>query len=134
MRDLKRSEKNVLVVDDKVGGSPIRIYYRQPTTTETLDYNREAYSLEGDGRKRRTLVMNHRAALKAALAVITGWEDGAFGVEGQAISADPAAPNYEPNWKTYLEDTAADILIAVGMQIFGGTNAEAEAPVPFAKS
>jgi hypothetical protein len=127
MRDLKRSDKNVLAV--KADGEEFEIFYRQPTTSEVIAYNRGLYDFAGaDGAVATTPRMNYGCMVDAAVSVITGWSEGAFGFDGQPISADPQSPTYRADWPALLKDTEARILIGVASQVFGGALVEKKHP------
>lgn len=128
MRDLKRSTANVLTVT--ADGEAFDLYYRQPTTSEVIAYNRDLYEFTIEGRVASTPRMNYHVLIRSALDVITGWSEGAFGVDGQPISADPQSPQYRADWKALLEDTESRILIGVATQVFGGALVEKKHPFP----
>jgi hypothetical protein len=127
MRDLKRSERNVLVVT--VDGETLELYYRQPTTTEVIAYNRDLYQFQmEDGSLTGKPTMNYAAMVDAAASIITGWSEGAFGYDGVEISADPASPQYRADWPALMRDTESRILLGVASQVFGGSLVEKKHP------
>ena len=127
MRDLKRSDKNVLTVT--ADGETFDLYYRQPTTSEVISYNRDLYDFTIEG-KAATPKMNYGVMVASALAVITGWSEGAFGVDGQPISADLQSPQFRADWQALLQDTESRILLGVATQVFGGALVEKKHPFP----
>lgn len=126
MRDLKRSTTNVLTVT--MDGETFELYYRQPTTTETLAYNRNLYRFDLDGKTPTAPTMNYEVMVEAALSVITGWTEGAFGFDGKPISADPASPQYRADWPALLKDTETRMVLAVAAKVFGGALVEKAPP------
>jgi hypothetical protein len=123
-----------LLVDDKQGGEPFELYYTRPTTTQTIDYNRDVYGLERTDPKRPTPVLHYDAMLEHALALIVGWSDNAFGIDGQPFSAEPTSPHYREDWRDILRETQADILLSMAAQVFAGSQVERKPAVPFGTS
>lgn len=124
MRDLKVSAMNELAVT--LDGEPITIYYRQPTTLEVLAYNRDLYDFDGADKGKPK--MNYAVMVDAALKVITGWSDGAFGYDGQPISADPNSPDYREDWRALLKDSETRLLLSIAGQVFSGALVEKKRP------
>lgn len=118
MRDISSNATNELKIDDTVSGSVITVYYRQPTTEERVSYRANLWS-----RKGKHVVPNVEMQINKGLRIMTGFKDGDFGFDGQAISSSPQSPNFRKDWKDLLKTTAADILIALAVTAFEGVSA-----------
>ena len=134
MRDLSRTTLHTLHVDDRASGTQFDLQYRRPSTTEIIAYNRAVYGLDQVAEDRKGLAVNYPAMLDAVLPLIVGWTPGAFGIDGQVFSADPAAPEYRADWAELLREGAADILLAMAGQVFAGAQVQRPVAVPFGKS
>lgn len=116
MRDLTKTDKNVLKITDSISASEIELYYRNPATTEIVAYQNRMYRREGN--KVKIDAANTR--IDFGLKVLTGFRDGDFGIDGKPISADPASPGYCKDWKTHLKENAGDIIMTLAMHVFEG--------------
>ena len=141
MRDLKKSDRNRVVLQDTVSGTEIGIYYSTPTATQVKSYRQQSVRRKGN----KVVVDNFGPALSFGLEIITGFDEGVFGFDGKPISSDPASPNYREDWKSLLAETAADIVTMVAHIAFDGVKAgkgdaefefegEAEEILPLGKS
>lgn len=120
MRDLKRSENNRLALTDGVTGEKIVVFYATPTASQVKGYRQASIKRKGN-----KVVMNtFDPALKYGLEIITGFEEGAFGYDGDPISADSASPNYREDWKALLAETASDIVTILAAVAFDGVKVE----------
>lgn len=117
-RELKQTDRNKITIDDGVTGETVTLFYRMPTTSERIAFESRSYHREGD-----TLIDESPAAkVEGALRIITGWDPpGYFTFDGEPISWDPADPRYREDWKELLDETAGDILQALGAVVFQGT-------------
>lgn len=120
MRDLKKTDRNKVVLLDLQGGGKITLFYASPSTSQVRAFHKESLRRKGN----KVLVDSFDPALKYGLEVITGFDEGAFGYGGQPISADPASPNYREDWKELLAETACDIVITLGRLVFEGVRPE----------
>ncbi|RJP20717.1 MAG: hypothetical protein C4529_08880 [Deltaproteobacteria bacterium] len=120
MRDLKKTDRNRVVLLDLQGGSKIGLFYATPTTSQVKGFHKESLRRKGN----KVMVDSFDPALKYGLEVITGFDEGAFGYDGVPISADPAHPNYREDWKELLSETASDIVITLGRLVFEGVRPE----------
>lgn len=142
MRDLTRSDKNKMVINDARSGSEIELYYRNPTTQEEVEYQSKLFKRQG----KKMLINAFSTRLEMGLKILTGFREGDFGIEGKAISADPQSQHYKENWKELLKENAADIITAFSFAVFEGARidtgtemdfeiaGEAEEVIPFPKS
>ena len=116
MRDLKKSDRNRVVFNDTVSGTKIGVYYETPTVAQVKGYRQASIRRQGN-----KVVMNtFDPALKYGLEIITGIDEGAFGYDGQPISADPVSPHFRQDWKMLLAETASDIVTLVAQVAFDG--------------
>lgn len=119
MRDLRDSDRNILVIHDPMSGTDIEVHYRPPTTRERVAYKAALFRKEG-----KKIVMNVLPVrVEYALKVITGFRAGDFGYDGQPMSSEPGAAGYREDWKDLLKETAADILDAFSAAVFEGAKA-----------
>lgn len=142
MRDLTRSDKNKMVINDARSGSEIELYYRNPTTQEEVEYQSKLFKRQG----KKMLINAFSTRLEMGLKILTGFREGDFGIEGKPISSDPQSQNYKENWKELLKENAADIITAFSFAVFEGARidtgtemdfesvGEAEDIIPFPKS
>lgn len=119
MRDLKRSDRNRVVLNDTASGTKIGMYYATPTAAQVKAYRSAAIRRKNG----KVLVDNFDPALKYGLEIITGFDEGAFGYDGVTISADPSSPNYRADWRELLRETGADIVTMVAHIAFDGVRA-----------
>lgn len=138
MRDLKKSDKNIMRIKDTISNSEIELYYRTPLASEIAQYHSMLVKRKGG-----KIIMNPiQTRLEMGLKILTGFREGDFGYDGKPISSDPQSPYYREDWKELLRDTAADIIIAFAFNIFEGVQplkeedlAEVEfEDIPFQKS
>jgi hypothetical protein len=143
MRDLTKTDKNILKIHDGRSDTDIELYYRNPTTQEEVAYQSKLFRRQG----KKLLINAYETRLEMGLKILTGFREGAFGISGKPISSDPQSPEYRKDWKELLKENASDIITALAFQIFEsarvdtgmdidfGTNGieEVEAP-PFLKS
>jgi hypothetical protein len=113
-RDLTKSDTNELEVDDRLSGSKLMLYYRMPTTSERVQYQRKLIKRERNKIKDNS----YETRLEYGALILTGFRKGDFIVEGKTISSDPQDLDYYPTWKTLLNDTAADLLVALAFAVF----------------
>lgn len=142
MRDLTRSDKNKMIINDARSGSEIELYYRNPTTQEEVEYQSKLFKRQG----KKMLINAFSTRLEMGLKILTGFREGDFGIEGKPIASDPQNPNYKENWKELLKENAADIITAFSFAVFEGARidtgtemdfesvGEAEEIIPFPKS
>lgn len=116
MRDLKRSDRNKIEFSDPVGGGKIVLYYATPTATQVKVYRQQSITRKNG----KVIFNNFDPALKFGLEILTGFDEGAFGFDGQPISSDPESPNYRSDWKELLKDTAADVVTLLAQSVFDG--------------
>lgn len=120
MRDLKRSDTNRLALTDGVTGEKIVVFYATPQASQVKAYRQASIKRKGD----RVVMNTFDPALKYGLEILTGFEEGAFGYDGEPISADSASPNYREDWKALLSETASDIVTIVAAVAFDGVKVE----------
>ncbi len=142
MRDLTRSDKNKMVINDARSGSEIELYYRNPATQEEVEYQAKLFKRQG----KKVLINAFSTRLEMGLKILTGFREGDFGIKGKPIASDPQSPNYKENWKDLLKDSAADIITAFSFAVFEGARldtgietdfeiaGETEEIIPFPKS
>lgn len=115
-RDLQQSDRNELKIRDAISGDELAVYYRLPTTTERIGFQKGCYK-EKNGK-----LVNQTVAARAAYGelILTGIREGDFVFGGQPVSSDPVSPNYRADWKDLVKATAGDLLITLGLHVFEG--------------
>jgi len=121
MRDLKRSERNKIVLTGGPAGEKCEVYYSTPTVTQMRLYKQASLRRKGS----KVVYDSFDPAMKYGLAIITGFSEGAFGYDGVPISSDPASANYREDWKELLAETAVDVIMVVAAVAFDGVRVEA---------
>jgi hypothetical protein len=116
MRELKSSDKNVLNLNDAMGGGQVALYYRTPTTAERVAFQKNQIERKGNQIISRTV----EARLASGLAILTGIRTGDFSYDGVPLSSTPGEEGYRPDWKKLVEQTAADLVLILGQTIFEG--------------
>ena len=121
------TSRNELHLHDNLSDTPIVFYYRMPTTREREGFSNEAIQRKGKKIKFRQA----ETRLKYGLKVLTGIRKGDFErmVDGKpvAFASDANDPEYFKDWKVWLKDHAADLVMLLGAHIFEGS-AEIEEP------
>lgn len=115
------AERNELIIDDKISGCQIALYYRMPTTSE-----RQAYLNAAIKRNRNKVTMHHaEARMKFGMSILTGVRDGDFmrmGEQGKpmAMSSNQTSPDYYPEWKAEIEGGCGDLVMMLAALVFDG--------------
>ncbi len=120
MRDLKKTDRNKVVLDDAVSGTKIGIYYSTPTASQIRSYRQQSIRRKGG----KVIVDTFGPALKCGLEILSGFDEGAFGYDGSPISSDPGSPHFREDWKKLLEETAADVVTLVAQLAFDGVKTD----------
>lgn len=122
-RRLGINQHNEMVITDQLSGSEITLYYRMPNNQERIKYQTSLVNVKGF----RIRVNSFEVRLKFGLAILVGFRDGDFEIERhgkwEAISSDPESPLYFTDWKKFIEDTAADLVIPLAEAVFEGARA-----------
>ncbi|MEW5745284.1 MAG: hypothetical protein AB1805_07610 [Nitrospirota bacterium] len=105
MRDLGKAD-NKATLRDGISGSKIELFYRTPTTEELQRYYSNSIIRKGG----KTIPNAVSARVDFAMDILTGIGDGSFGLGGKPISSNPASPDYCPDWKVMVKESAPDIL------------------------
>jgi len=126
MRDLKPTDKNELVVHDAISGTDIVLYYRLPTTSERIAYQRALIRKTG----KKVVLRAGEARQEFGLKILTGIREGDFGYDGKTISSDPKSERYRDDWKQLVGETAGDLVEVLALTVFEGART-ATAPTDF---
>ena len=114
-------QKNELKIYDNRSGEEIVFFYRDPSTQEFVSYQNKLFKRKG------TKLVNATAdtRLEFGKKILLGFKDGCFAkvVDGQEklYSSDPQSPEYDPEWKDFLGNYAADLVMLLAQQIFEPT-------------
>lgn len=110
-------EINELRIEDNISGSTIVLYYRMPTTRESIGYTNGLTR-----RKKNKLVMNMgETRQKYGARILKGFRDGDFErMDGEYLpmASDPKSVNYCPEWKEHVMQHASDIIEALAIHVF----------------
>lgn len=120
MRDLELTTKNVLRINDAVSGETVEVYYRTPTTSERVGFEKASHQMK----KGRFFDKSAETRIEYGLKIMTGIREGDFGVAGVPISSDPANKNYRSDWKDLMKETAGDIISALALTVFQGARVD----------
>ena len=93
-----RPTRNVIEIAHPCSDAPILLYCRKPTAHEMVLYRAEQMEREGESILQRTF----ETRVKYGAAILQGFESGAFAVQGQLISSDPASTFHRADWKELL--------------------------------
>lgn len=117
-RYTEESNVNEFVINDKISGDEITLYYRTPTAEEHIRYSKTKIIRQGNKIKDQIT----ETLLKYGEAILTGFKKGDFaktaGGKKICYASDPEDADYDPNWKQLLHTHAADLLILLGMHVF----------------
>lgn len=120
MRDLAKSDKNKLLIQDGISGTEIELYYRMPNTQEMVAYQNQMVKKVG----RKVVLNTFETRLKWGIEILTGFREGDFGFEGKPISSDEKSPNYREDWKKIIKEGAADIVSTLALTVFEGVRVD----------
>jgi hypothetical protein len=120
MRELKAATQHSIRITDSITGETAELFYRMPTASERVGFERAAHQWK----KNRFMDKSGEARLEYGMKVLTGFKDGAFAVDGKPISSDPSTPDYYPDWKTLVQESASDLVNAMAMAVFQGARVE----------
>jgi len=100
---------------DRISGDNMTIFYRLPTTEERIKYSNSLITRKLN--KIKSNIGENRIA--SGLKIIKGFKEGAFSLPDTGIiSSDPAASNYDPQWKEHIKQYAADVLEMLAVHVF----------------
>ena len=119
MRDLTTSDRNEIVIYDKMGGDKILVYHKTICASDRIKYKSLTITALNDGEK---IEMVAERQLDFLLDFITGFSEGAFSINNKPISSDSKNKNYYEGWKSVLREKASDILETVKTLLFDETN------------
>lgn len=136
MLDLKRSDRNRLVIFEESVGERKGVYYTTPTASQVVRYNRETIRRK-NGKMAFDPGEAYMVSVRFGMEVCTGFDelnlddaynpipgDFAYGFDGKPISSDPGSPNYREDWKELLKETAHGTFALISRVAFGGTRTE----------
>ena len=89
-------------------------FYRRPTTEEIIAYNKGLF-VKKNGKVHNNVVPTR---IEMGLRILTGVQDGVFFFNGKPISADPASPDYYPDWKTLLKGALSGTVANFAFRVF----------------
>lgn len=141
-RELRQNERNKLVIEDPFTGEKVELFYRMPSVSEHVDFQKQSYLYKQTASGTITENNTPQTRIDFGLKILTGFTDGYFLYDGKPISPDPKSPDYRQDWKELIKETAANLVDALGMKVFLGVrfvneNEEEDAgahPLPLVKS
>jgi hypothetical protein len=111
-------DRNELILQDNISGGQIALYYRMPTTTERVAFANESIRRMAS----RIELKRGEMRLKYGAAILDGIREGDFEVKKNgayvAIASDPASPNFDPDWKNFVKNHAADLIEILAVHVF----------------
>lgn len=123
-RFTEESNINEFVIQDRISGDEVTLFYRTPTAEEHIRYSKEKIIRKGNKIKDQMT----ESMIKYAAEICTGFKKGSFAktVDGKPVcyASSPNDPDYDPNWKQMLRAHAADLLILLGMHVFEPVSAQ----------
>ncbi|MCX5824434.1 MAG: hypothetical protein NTY86_13245 [Deltaproteobacteria bacterium] len=108
---------------DRISESKITLSYRLPTTEERVAFANALVTRRGN----KVDTSMGEARLKFAGKILLGFKDGAFATDKGPLSCDPASPDYDPAWKTFIRQYAQDVLIMLAIHVFEASVVTSEA-------
>jgi len=120
------ADRNVLTIFDKLSGDEMDFFYRMPTNEERVKYDSAMTK-----RKGTKIVVNKKWPLLQAgfgAAIMTGFEKGAFAVNGKVIASDATDPDYYKGWKNLIYQKRSDLLGHLARVVFSAA-AQADASI-----
>lgn len=103
------------VLKDNLGGGEIVLYYRQPTTTERVEYTNQGFR-----RVAGELVINKgETRMDYGLKIITGFRFGdLLDADGKPFASDKTHKDYRKDWKDLLMDGGSDLVDLLAARVF----------------
>lgn len=122
-RDLMQSDRNELKIKDSISGDEIVLFYRLPATKDRIAFQKACWKREGN----KLFSRIHDARAKYGAEILTGIREGDFVFGGKPVASDEGSPNYREDWKKLVEETAGDLLMMLGQQVFEGLHQQVPA-------
>jgi len=116
MRDLKASDKNLMVIFDTATGSKIGYYYSSVTTEERLQFNSDFIN---EINKTKDIRSALEVQMNWAEKKLTGFREGDYCYDGKPISSDPENSNHYAGWKQLIRENDSDKLLSIAKILFG---------------
>lgn len=126
---------NLLVLEDRLSGGSLGLYYRMPTTKERVAYANGQVVREKGKIVDRTVETRIRFGLRILSGVRTGDFEVPDGAGGwSVVSSNPQEVGYREDWKEIVEKYAADCIAQLAFAVFErSVRDQAEEPEPPAK-
>lgn len=111
-------ELNELRINDNISGGTMVLFYRMPTTEESIRYTNELTQ-----RKKNKLVIRFgETRQKYGSQILAGFRAGDFerkeGDHYVPMACDPKSEHYYPEWKAHIMQYAPDVIEALAMHVF----------------
>ena len=108
-----------LRINDRISGTDLVMYFRQPTTRQRIGYSTESLQRKGNKVKFR----QSETRLKYGKRICVGIRDGDFEIpDGNGtyvpLSSDPQSRHYKENWPDLIEQYASDLLELLAIHVF----------------
>lgn len=120
------ADKNEMTIQDTISDSLIVFYYRLPSNRERILYHQSLINTRGA----RVRIKSFETRLKFGMQIITGFRDGDFEIQRDgkwiSISSDPNSSNFFPDWRSFIEENAPDLVVALATAVFEGATAVPE--------
>lgn len=122
MRELKATKNNLILIQDNISGAKIGFLYDTVKTSERLAYQSESFKIFENSSEVERIQKFSEFRLDFVLNKITGFTDGSFSIDGNAISSDANSENYYADWKLFLKENASDLIDTAASLLFNMPN------------
>jgi len=112
------AQNNKFELQDNLSDSTIVLFYRMPTTEEIAAYSNGMVQRKGNKLKRQVGEMRQ----KYGALILTGVGPQSFekkaGDKWLPVISDPAAKDFDKDWKSHVAAQAPDIIEALAIHVF----------------
>ena len=119
MRDLKRTDKNVMTIFDVASGTKIHLFYRTVTAEDRIKFNSAVVNLAMKEQDPKAII---EMQIQWGKKLCTGFQKGDLGIDDKPISTDPEDKDYYEGWLGLLEDEGSDLLATLCKTLLGEPN------------
>jgi hypothetical protein len=111
------NEPKELIFNDRENKRQVVFQYREPTAEERIKYNAKIATLfrnrtPGDESPIEEI---SKIQFETGFEILTGFKASGIPIN---ISSDPAAPDYNSDWKKLISGRATDLVIQLGRHVF----------------
>ncbi|MFA5423037.1 MAG: hypothetical protein WC374_04200 [Phycisphaerae bacterium] len=104
-----------ITFQDNIAGGSITLEYKLPSAEDRIKYSNSLISRHG---KKIESTMGE-TRMKFGAKILSGIADGEFQKEdGKPLSSKQDSPNYDAEWKSFIEKYAPDVIAMLAMHVF----------------